>query len=96
MDLCVNLTTTTTTGGILNGYMTSVVGYRWVMIISLGLLNGLLFIVFFAPSNGVLVAGELLCGLAWGVFAIVGPAYASEVCPLSLRGYMTTFVNLCW
>ncbi|RAO70385.1 uncharacterized protein BHQ10_006397 [Talaromyces amestolkiae] len=83
-------------GGILNGYLTSVVGYRWVMIVSLGLLNGLLFIVFFAPSNGVLVAGELLCGLAWGVFAIVGPAYASEVCPTNLRGYLTVYVNLCW
>lgn len=23
-------------------------------------------------------------------------AYASEVCPISLRGYLTTFVNLCW
>lgn len=24
------------------------------------------------------------------------PAYASEVCPLTLRGYLTTYVNLCW
>jgi len=23
-------------------------------------------------------------------------AYASEVCPISLRGYLLTFVNLCW
>jgi MFS transporter, SP family, general alpha glucoside:H+ symporter len=66
------------------------------MIIALGLINGLLFIVFFAPTVGVLVAGELLCGLAWGVFAIVGPAYASEVCPTNLRGYLTIYVNLCW
>lgn len=66
------------------------------MITSLGVLNGLIFIIFFAPSDGVLVAGELLCGLAWGVFAIVGPSYASEVCPTNLRGYLTTYVNLCW
>ena len=26
----------------------------------------------------------------------IGPAYASEVCPLTLRGYLTVFVNLCW
>jgi SP family general alpha glucoside:H+ symporter-like MFS transporter len=25
-----------------------------------------------------------------------GPAYASEVCPLALRGYLTVYVNLCW
>jgi SP family general alpha glucoside:H+ symporter-like MFS transporter len=22
--------------------------------------------------------------------------YASEVCPLALRGYLTTYVNFCW
>lgn len=26
----------------------------------------------------------------------IGPAYASEVCPLALRGYLTCYVNLCW
>ncbi|KAH8703986.1 putative maltose permease [Talaromyces proteolyticus] len=83
-------------GGLLNGYMTSRVGYRWVMITSLAALNALLFIVFFAPSLGVLVAGEMLCGFTWGVFAIVGPSYASEVCPTNLRGYLTIYVNLCW
>ena len=31
-----------------------------------------------------------------GVFATLGPAYASEVCPTNLRGYLTTYVNLCW
>lgn len=83
-------------GGLLNGYMTSIIGYRWVMIFSLGILNGFLFIIFFAPSDGVLVAGQLICGLTWGVFAIVGPAYASEVCPTNLRAYLTIYVNLCW
>jgi SP family general alpha glucoside:H+ symporter-like MFS transporter len=23
-------------------------------------------------------------------------AYASEVCPVALRAYLTTYVNLCW
>lgn len=36
------------------------------------------------------------CGLTWGVFATSSPAYASEVCPLQLRGYLTCYVNLCW
>lgn len=26
----------------------------------------------------------------------MAPAYASEVCPLALRGYLTVYVNLCW
>lgn len=35
-------------------------------------------------------------GLTWGIFATTGPAYASEVMPLQLRGYLTMYVNLCW
>lgn len=30
------------------------------------------------------------------IFWHTGPAYASEVCPLALRGYLTVYVNLCW
>ncbi|KAL1962672.1 hypothetical protein VTN77DRAFT_9306 [Rasamsonia byssochlamydoides] len=83
-------------GGILNGYLSSAFGYRWVMIGGLFFMNAFIFVVFFAPSLPVLLVGQILCGLAWGVFAIVGPTYASEVCPTNLRGYLTTYVNLCW
>jgi SP family general alpha glucoside:H+ symporter-like MFS transporter len=71
-------------------------GYRWVMICAMALLNLFILVVFFAPSAAVLLVGQVLCGLCWGVFATVGPAYASEVCPTKLRGYMTVYVNLCW
>ncbi|KAI0970733.1 general substrate transporter [Xylaria arbuscula] len=83
-------------GGILNGYIASKWGYRWVMIGSLFVTNFFILVVFLANSAQVLLAGEVLCGLAWGVFATLAPAYASEVCPTNLRGYMTTYVNLCW
>jgi SP family general alpha glucoside:H+ symporter-like MFS transporter len=23
-------------------------------------------------------------------------SYAAEICPLALRGYLTSFVNMCW
>lgn len=26
----------------------------------------------------------------------MAPAYASEICPMALRGYLTVYVNLCW
>jgi SP family general alpha glucoside:H+ symporter-like MFS transporter len=81
---------------MINGYLCSRFGYRWVMIGALVVLNGLIFIVVFAPSLAVLVVGQILCGLPWGVFAIVGPTYASEVCPTNLRAYLATYVNLCW
>ncbi|KAI1084674.1 sugar transporter-like protein [Whalleya microplaca] len=83
-------------GGLINGYIASRYGYRWTMIGSLGLLNALIFVVFFATCPEMLLAGQILCGLSWGVFATLSPAYASEVCPTNLRGYLTTYVNLCW
>lgn len=44
----------------------------------------------------MLLAGEVLCALCWGVFQTLTTAYASEVCPVALRAYLTTYVNLCW
>lgn len=83
-------------GGFINGWASAKFGYKKVMLVSLMLMNAFIFIVFFAPSVQVLLVGELFCGLCWGVFATTGPAFASEVCPLTLRGYLTVFVNLCW
>ncbi|KAJ5198713.1 uncharacterized protein N7498_007830 [Penicillium cinerascens] len=51
---------------------------------------------FFAKNIQVLFVGGLLCGLAWGVFTTLAPAYASEVAPVVLRSYLETYVVLCW
>ena len=59
----------------MNGYLASKFGYRWVMIGAMGLLNAFIFAVFFAPNAGALVGGQILCGLCWGVFATLSPAY---------------------
>lgn len=34
--------------------------------------------------------------LTWGLFAAATPTYAAEIVPMALRGYLTTYVNLCW
>ncbi|KAL7955615.1 general substrate transporter [Trichoderma compactum] len=57
---------------------------------------GIVFIQFFSKTLGVLLAGELLAGLVLGMFVVIAPAYASEVCPTALRGHLTSFVNLCF
>lgn len=57
---------------------------------------GLIFIQFFARSLPVLLAGELLGGLVLGMYVVIAPAYASEVCPMALRGHLTSYVNLCF
>lgn len=59
-------------------------------------MTGFIFISFFAVRIEMLLVGQMLCGLTWGVYATTGPSYASEVCPLALRGYLTVYVNLCW
>lgn len=33
---------------------------------------------------------------SWGIFQTLTTAYASEICPVSMRGYLTSYVNMCW
>ncbi|KAK0371609.1 maltose permease MAL31 [Colletotrichum paranaense] len=83
-------------GAFANGYFTHRFGYRKVLLASLASIVAFIFISFFSPNLPVLLVGQFLCGIPWGVFATTAPAYASEVCPMALRGYLTVFVNLCW
>lgn len=83
-------------GALANGYFTAKYGHRKVMIFNLFFMTGTIFVTFFAPNVQCLLVGAFLCAIPWGVFATMGPAYAAEVCPLALRGYLTAFVNLCW
>lgn len=83
-------------GAFANGYFTHRFGYRRVLLTSLVAICAFIFISFFSPSLPVLLVGQLCCGIPWGVFATMAPAYASEVCPMALRGYLTVYVNLCW
>ena len=57
---------------------------------------GIIFIQFFARSLNMLLVGELLGGLILGTYAVIAPAYAAEVCPVALRGTLTSYVNLCF
>lgn len=83
-------------GGFVNGWASSKYGYKRTMIVSMVLMASFLFVTFFSPNATVLLVGQILCGIPWGIFATTGPAYASEVMPLVLRGHLTVFVNLCW
>lgn len=56
----------------------------------------LVFIQFFARTLPVLLVGELIGGLVLGCYVVIAPAYASEVCPVALRGHLTSYVNLCF
>ena len=87
-------------GGIIglfvNGWAAERYGAKAVMFTSLVGLTGFIFIMVFAKSLTMLVIGEVCCGIPWGVFQTLTTAYASEVCPIQLRGYLAAYVNLCW
>ncbi|KAL2827321.1 general substrate transporter [Aspergillus cavernicola] len=83
-------------GTLLNGYLVTKFGHIRVLIGSLTALSCAIFVVFFAPNITVLLVGQILCGFPWGIFATTAPAYASEVLPMSLRVYMTSWTNMCF
>lgn len=83
-------------GAFLNGFLVDRFGHKNVVLGSLLMLTAFLFIVFFSNSIEVLLVGEILCGFPWGIFATISPAYASEILPLSLRVYMTSWTNMCF
>lgn len=78
------------------GIIVEKLGYKKTMIIALSLLTGFIFIAFFAVNLPMLLTAEILMGLPWGAFQTLTTTYASEVCPVCLRQYLTTYVNLCW
>ncbi|KAJ9156335.1 Sugar transporter [Pleurostoma richardsiae] len=83
-------------GLIIAGWTADRFGYKITTIGSLVAMICFVFVLFFAPNVKVLVVGEILCGMPWGAFQSVTPAYASEVAPMALRPYLTTFINMCW
>lgn len=83
-------------GLFITGLVSERMSYRRIMGAATLALAAFIFILFFAPDLPTLLAGEILCGVPWGVFQTVTTAYAAEVCPVALRGYLTTYVNLCW
>ncbi|CAM9019971.1 unnamed protein product [Wickerhamomyces anomalus] len=63
---------------------------------ALGTIMGFIFIVFFSINVEMLLAGEILLGFCWGMLQTLVITYATDVCPLVLRVYLTTYINACW
>lgn len=83
-------------GGLGVSFFVSRWGSKLTLIGSLILTSSFLFIVYYATSIEMLSAGFILNGIMWGVFNTVAPTYASEVCPVCLRGVLTAYINLAW
>lgn len=83
-------------GTALNGHLVARYGQKRVLLAALATLSAFIFLTFFAPTITVLLVGEFLCGLPWGIFASSAPAYASELLPTALRSYLTSWTNMCF
>ncbi|GAC71985.1 predicted transporter [Moesziomyces antarcticus T-34] len=87
-------------GGIIGlqlaGSVAERIGHLRLMMVSVVLMLAFVFIPFFATSLPVFLVGQIFMGIPWGGFQSLASAYASEVCPVSLRPLLTTYVNLCW
>lgn len=83
-------------GLFINGIICDRFGYRRTIMGALTLVVCFVFIVFFASSLPMLLVGEILLGIPWGVFQTLTTTYASEVCPVSATMFEETdFVRGC-
>lgn len=71
-------------------------GQKYIILGALLVLSCFIFVTFFAQSIAMLLVGQFLCGLPWGVFVACAPAYASEVLPMRLRVFFTSWTNMCF
>lgn len=80
----------------LSGMLIEKIGYKRTMQVALLSITCFIFVIFFAPSIILLVIGEGLLGIPWGIIQTLTTTYAAEVSPVALRAYLTSYVNLCW
>lgn len=78
------------------GPITSWIGYRWATIGALMFLNATIFVFYFANSQGIFFASQILEGLSWGVFIANAPAYCAEIVPMRLRAPATQMLQMFW
>ncbi|CAK7206137.1 hypothetical protein SEUCBS139899_008921 [Sporothrix eucalyptigena] len=83
-------------GLLATGTVSERFGYRKTIIGALTSVIAFIFILFFAPNKQTLIVGEIFMGVPLGVFQTITVTYASEICPIVLRAYLTTYVNICW
>ncbi|KAH3898654.1 related to maltose permease [Saccharomycodes ludwigii] len=81
-------------GCLFGAYPMEWFGRKWTYAATLICCIGFVFWQFFAPNIGVLIAGEIIGGLFWGVVVLIGPTYASEISQIKLRGVLTTLTNM--
>ncbi|OCF32008.1 hypothetical protein I317_06706 [Kwoniella heveanensis CBS 569] len=81
-------------GLFLNGWCQERYGSRRTFIAGMILMTATIFLAFFAVSLNMLLVAELAMGIPWGMFQTLSTAYAAEICPIQLRGYLSAFASV--
>ncbi|OQD65038.1 hypothetical protein PENPOL_c006G04575 [Penicillium polonicum] len=83
-------------GLFMNGFLADRFGYRRTLLTALVSLCCFIFLPFFAVNVQMFLAGQVLCGIPWGIFQTLATTYAAEVMPVALRAYILSSINICW
>ncbi|RFU35561.1 hypothetical protein B7463_g783, partial [Scytalidium lignicola] len=90
----------TPVGQFLGAFTASWPMERWgrkpVFAVALFFTTCFIFLQMFAPNVNTLAAGEFLAGIVYGTYVVLAPTYASEVCPVALRGILNAGMNLAY
>ncbi|WWC73879.1 uncharacterized protein I206_107851 [Kwoniella pini CBS 10737] len=81
-------------GLFLNGWCQERFGSRKTFIGGMIIMTLTIFLAFFAVSLNMLLVAELAMGIPWGMFQTLSTAYAAEICPIQLRGYLSAFASV--
>lgn len=74
------------------GTLAELIGYRYTLMVGLAAMSLFILVPFFATGKTVLLIGQCLLGMPWGMFQCICTVYAADVCPVALRAYLTTYV----
>lgn len=80
----------------ITGFLVEILGNRYTILLALTLLCAFTFILYYCQSLAMIAIGQIFSAMPWGCFQSLAVTYASEVCPLALRYYLTTYSNMCW
>ncbi|WWC59367.1 uncharacterized protein I303_101919 [Kwoniella dejecticola CBS 10117] len=83
-------------GLIITGVCQERYGSKKTYIWGMAAMTASIFLAVFAVNINMLVGAELAMGIPWGMFQTLATAYAAEICPIKMRGYLAAFASVGW
>ncbi|WRT64889.1 uncharacterized protein IL334_001825 [Kwoniella shivajii] len=83
-------------GLVITGVCQERYGSKKTYIWGMAAMTASIFLAVFSVNINMLVGAELAMGIPWGMFQTLATAYAAEICPIKLRGYLAAFASVGW